>query len=646
MSSRGDLRCFLPDEVSSRRRIRRYAVPRWMIERASECRLAGDWRGSCAAADVDVTFDLSDVAGHWGEDIAAVLEDDLRHFAPDLLRWHLPRTLGGRTTLAKDTTVVLAHYRPRTPDAGRPATPYLHITTPAMIDGPQRIILRFAAVKDEGAAGVFGQTTQDWRDARHLWDVRHTAELRERVGGGTDRPPFFHADATPRDTDELPKADPGDGDPAARAEWATLLHQRGEARTACAAVGIELDLTSPKRSWYREEPERLLDGIALNHTRLEPEIRRQAAEGVSDRFLVPTTHWRTFVLLEPADGGGLLARIVDRDEAKGEPTLAEALWRRLPDLDLMRAGGVAPEHLHPLVREALFPALQVPQGPVGPPGPTAPAPVLVRCHGQWHEVGFRPGSLLRMPHSDEEQRRERALRAFGGAVAGCFAVEQTWTSGEGRLPKQLRAQRNELFLRAQHGDTPGVLELLDAGVDPRVRDAGGRTLLHVLNLLDHETLLPRLLAEGLDLEARDRRERTPLFVAVNDLGTKALVEALVAAGARLDVTDESELSLAQLVRRYKRPDLAFLQDRVREEHPGVGAEWWDEWMDEQAEYHADDSDEVEEPFWGDEPMEEPESEPRHVEDPGEAAELFSGDEPMEEPEPRHADEPDDEEEPA
>jgi ankyrin repeat protein len=128
-----------------------------------------------------------------------------------------------------------------------------------------------------------------------------------------------------------------------------------------------------------------------------------------------------------------------------------------------------------------------------------------------------------------------------------------------------------------------VLELLDAGVDPRVRDESGLSLLHVLNLLDHETLLPRLLAEGLDLEARDRRERTPLFVAVNDLGTTALVAALVAAGARLDVIDNAELSLAQLVRRYKRPDLAFLQERVREEHPGIGGEWWDEWMDGQEE---------------------------------------------------------------
>ncbi|MFF5015302.1 ankyrin repeat domain-containing protein [Streptomyces sp. NPDC001165] len=589
MSSRSELRCFPADEAASRRRIRRYAVPGRMIERATERRLAGDWRGACAAANVDVTFDLAEVADHCGDEVAAALEDDLPHFAPDLLRWHLPRLLGGRTTLATDTTVVLARYRPKAADEGRRATPYLHITTPAMIDGPQRIALRFSTITDEQAAGVFGPTTQDWRYARHLWDARHAAELRERCGG-TDRPPFFHADATPRGTDELPAADPGD--PAARAEWATLLHQKGETQAAFAAAGIELDLTPPQKSgWYQADPEQLLGRLALDHTRLEPEIRRQMAEGVGDRFLI-AAHWRTYILLEPVDAGGLLARAVDRDDVKGEPILAEALWRRLPDLDLMRAGGVAAEHLHPLVRESLFPALQVPHGPVGPPGATAPAPVRVRCRGEWHEVAFRPGGLLRMPHSDEEQQRERAMRAFGGAVAGCFAVEQTWTSGEGRLPKALRAQRNDLFLRAQHGDTPGVLELLDAGVDPRVRDAGGRSLLHVLNLLDHETLLPRLLAQGLDLEARDRRERTPLFVAVNDLGSKALVEALIAAGARLDVIDQSELSLAQLVRRYKRPDLAFLRERVQAEHPGVGAEWWDEWMDEQDEYGPDDEEEL------------------------------------------------------
>ncbi|MGW2633418.1 ankyrin repeat domain-containing protein [Streptomyces chattanoogensis] len=583
MSPRPELRCFPSDEAAAWRRIRRYAVPRWMIERATERRLAGDWQGACAAADVDVLFDLSEVADHCGHEVAEELADDLRHFAPDLLRWHLPRMLGGRTTLETGQTVVLAGYHPKRTAEGQGSTPYLHVTTPVMLEGPQRIALRFETVAQEQAPGVFGRITGDWRSARHLWDARHAGELRERCGGSMHRPPFFHPDGSPLGTDELPSADPGPGDPAALSEWVTLLHQEGEVAAACAAAGIELDLTLPtSRRWEGVDPERMLRRIALQLTCLETEIRRLVTEGVGYRFLIGGD-WRGYVLLEPAalgSRGDLQMRIVDRQEVREVPFLTEALWRRLPDLDLLRIGGVRPEHLHPLVGEALFPELRVTDGPVGPPGPAAPAPVRVRCRDEWHEVGFRPGALLQMPHSDEEQQRERALRAFGGEVAGCFAVEQTWASGSGRLPKGLRAQMRDVFLRAQHGDTPGVLELLDAGVDARVRDAAGRSLLHVLHLLDHEPLLPRLLAAGLDLEARDNQDRTPLCVAVSDRGSPALVEALLAAGARIDVVDETDKSLAQLIRWYKRADLAFLQKRVQEEHPGIGAAWWDEMMDE------------------------------------------------------------------
>ncbi|MFC8366581.1 ankyrin repeat domain-containing protein [Streptomyces sp. NPDC057239] len=608
MSRRPELPCFPPEEAASRRRVRRYAVPRRMIERATEHRTAGDWRGACAAADVDVDIDLPEVAEHCGDDVAAALADDLRHLVPDLVRWHLPRVLGGRTTLDTGRTVVLARYRPVRAGEGPRSTPYLHLTTPAMVEGPQRITLRFRTVPDERTAGVFGGRIEDWRYARYLWDARHTAELRERCGGGTERPPFFHTDGRPRRTEELPTADPGpDADAATRAEWTTLLHQKGEVEAAFTAAGIEVDLTPPAGGpgWYRADPPALLGRLALDHTRLEREVRQLKDEGVGDRFLV-VGDWRTRILLEPT-ATGLGVRAVGREEADGLPFLAEVLWRRLPDLDLLRVGGVEPEHLHPLVREALFPDLRVADGTGGPPGPDLPAPVRVRCRGEWHEVGFRPGGLLRMPHSDEEQQRERALRAFGGAVAGCFAVEQTWASGDGRLPKALRAQRRDLFLRAQHGDTHGVLHLLDAGVDPRVRDATGRSLLHVLHLLDHEPLLPRLLAAGLDLEARDQRDRTPLFVAVNDGGSRALVEALLAAGARIDVEDQMELSLAQVIRRYKRSDLAFLRKRVREEHPGLGADWWDEYMDRNEEEEADDHEPVEPEPEADEPeLDEPE----------------------------------------
>ncbi|MUT91848.1 ankyrin repeat domain-containing protein [Streptomyces sp. Z38] len=577
MSRRTAPACFSPAEASSWRRIRRYAVPRTMIERATERRTAGDWRGACAAARVDVDIDLAEIAEHCGQDVADALEDDLRHLVPDLVRWHLPRMLHGWTTLDTDRTVVLARYRPVRTDEGPRATPYLHLTTPAMRQGPQRVTLSFGTLLDEGPAGVFGSTTEDWRYARHLWDARHTADLREHAGG-PGRLPFFDAEGGLLGPDALPSSDPGADDPAARAEWITLLHEKGEVAEALAAAGIDADLSPPPDSphWYGSGAT-LVARLSLDHTRLADEIRRLRDEGVGDRFLT-LDYWHSRLLWELKDGG-LAVRVVNpRKTTENLPFLPGTLWRRLPDLDLLRVGGIEPEHLHPLVGAALFPGVRPDAGIGGPPGPDAPQPVRVRCRGEWHEVGFRPGVLLRMPHSDEEQQRERALRAFGGAVAGCFAVEQTWASGDGRLPKALRDRRSDLFLRAQHGDTDGVLRLLDAGVDIRVRDGAGRSLLHVLNLVDHEPLLPRMLAAGLDLEARDKEDRTPLFVAVAEGGSRALVEALLAAGARIDVEDHMEQSLAHVVRRYRRSDLAFLEKRVREEYPDAGADWWDDYL--------------------------------------------------------------------
>ncbi|MFF2198329.1 ankyrin repeat domain-containing protein [Streptomyces sp. NPDC058157] len=570
----------LPDEdAASWQRVRRYAVPRWMIERATAHRLAGDWRAACAAAGVEVAFALPALAAAYGPAVAAAVEEDLLHLVPDLVRWHLPRVLGGRSVLAPNRRAVLARYAP-----GDDA-PALYVTTRAMVDGPQRLKLHCAPVDPARHRHTYaGWAIEDWTGARWFWDSRHTAELRS-FAGPADRLPFFRADGTPLDAAELPRAEPAADDRAARAEWAAVLHRRGDLVEAFATAGIALDLSPFDRNgqlWPTHDVREALDTVPLDPVRLADAVRRLTAAGAGERFRF-APHWRGLMIVEPAGADAehdLLMRVVDANAVREVPRLPDHAWQPLPDPYLVRSGRTAPHELHPLVAEALFPAA----GPAaGPPVPAAPRPVRVRCVGEWHEVRSR-GGVLEIPHTAEEQQRERAMRAFGGAVAGCFAARDAWTTGEGRLPRGLRAERRELLERVQHGDTPGVLALLDAGVDPRVRNGRGQGLLHLLPFVRHEELLPRLLEAGLDLEQQDDSDRTPLQCAVQNGGTAALVRALLAAGARTDVIDDMELSLGQVVRRYKRTDLTFLRQLVEERHPLIGSGEYDDFIEDREEW--------------------------------------------------------------
>ncbi|KIF02379.1 hypothetical protein PL81_30290, partial [Streptomyces sp. RSD-27] len=246
------------EDAAAWQRIRRYAVPRWMIEQATAHRLAGDWRAACAAAGTETTVDLTALAAGHGTAVAETVAEDLRHFAPDLLRWHLPRVLGGRTVLAPNRRVVLARY------GSGPDAPLLYVTTRAMVDGPQRLRLHCAPV-DPGARrrAYASWVVEDWTRARWFWDVRHAAELRSSVGPA-DRIPFFRADGTPLGEDELPTADPGPADPAGRAEWAAALQWRRESVDAFAAAGIELDLSAPANAYRWSDAAASLKGAALD----------------------------------------------------------------------------------------------------------------------------------------------------------------------------------------------------------------------------------------------------------------------------------------------------------------------------------------------------------------------------------------------
>jgi hypothetical protein len=444
--------------------IRRYAVPGWMIAEATEARERGDWRAACEAARVTVTFDDE-------EPVAGLLAG----FAPDLLRWHLPRAMGGTAALITAMRYVLAPDGPITPE-----TMLLGVRSPAWTSGSQRLTLHAVRAGDMGEGPVYPI-------APHLWDARRAGELR----------------AVARDT-------AGDGPD-----------------------------TWDDTGWLIENVDRrVLNGMdpraAIRELRrLTTQFGRRPWRLRADPY---PTRWPRHLLLESAGDRHRISRAPAPRSGTGplraEPCLHPALLRAPVDADLVRHGLVDAGDLHPLVRDALFPG--TPPRPVPsmlPEGFTDGERVRVRCGAVWHRVGLRGGHLELLDHSADERRREHAMRAFGGPVSGCFQVEIAWHDRDLPLPKRLRAQRRDLWRRMEHGGSRVVHALLDAGLDPHLRDSQGRTLLHRIHQFEHETLLPRLLDAGLDVNALTRRGHTPMVEALVHSAPIGLVRALNEAGA-------------------------------------------------------------------------------------------------------------------
>lgn len=171
-------------------RVREFAVPPSTIESATARRRAGDWAGACAAAGIDTDLNLRSVARSHGRELAARIRADLRHLAPDLLRWHMPR-IAPDGLLRPGLTIALARYD--TPGRDGACPPHLVIRTPpAWADAGQRISL---ALWDGTPAGPGARHHPHPRPDRrfrldlhrHLWDARRAGEL--RVRSGADRQP-------------------------------------------------------------------------------------------------------------------------------------------------------------------------------------------------------------------------------------------------------------------------------------------------------------------------------------------------------------------------------------------------------------------------------------------------------------------------
>ncbi|MFE0515488.1 hypothetical protein [Streptomyces sp. NPDC058964] len=398
-------------------RVREFAVPASMIERATARRDVGDWAGACAAAGVDVDLALRSVADAHGRELAAQVRTDLRHLAPDLLRWHMPR-IAPDGLLRPGLTVALARYDARGRDRPRP----VHLvarTPPAWADAGQRISL---AVWDGSRAEASARRHPHPRPSRrfrldlhrHLWDARSTDELRTRSGADRPRP---------------------GGPPVLDAELPVTLSQG-----RCAVD-----------RWADEA------GILLR-------AEGRAAGGAVAVRLSGRQRLALELLPEARDAGPPTMRIAAASarDVDSLPVLPDAAIWVLPDLELIRAGLIEADQLHPLVAAALVPDRTPGRAPRVPEPPGRPR--VVECRGARHRIGLVDGVLAPLDHGPAEVRREELLAALTGTPLPCLrAIDEAH-----RRPDCLTGVRERL----DHGDIAGALAVVEGllGQDAVLRD--------------------------------------------------------------------------------------------------------------------------------------------------------------------------------
>ncbi|MFF4354756.1 hypothetical protein [Streptomyces sp. NPDC001530] len=411
-------------------RVREFAVPPSMIETATARRRVGDWAGASAAAGIDVDLNLRSVARTHGQELATHIRADLRHLAPDLLRWHMPR-IAPDGLLRPGLTITLARYDA----AGRDGACPVHLvarTPPAWADAGQRISLALwdGSHSEPGACRhPHPHPNRRFRlDLhRHLWDARRSDEL--RIRSGADRPA---ADGRPVPAPELLAMVP-QGHRCAVDRWAAeagiLLHAEGRSTgTVSVRFGARQRL--------------VLDQVADKNGVAPPALRIAAAS---------------------TDG-----------DASTLPVLPDAATWVLPDLELIRTGSIEADRLHPLVASALVPD-HSPAAPSRTPD-QAGQPRLVECRGAQHRIGLVNGVLAPLDHDPAELRREELLAALTGTPLPCLrAIDEAH-----RHPDCLTGVRERLV----HGDIAGALAVVEGLLGPNalLRDGALRDELEAATL--------------------------------------------------------------------------------------------------------------------------------------------------------------------
>ncbi|WMX45715.1 hypothetical protein RGF97_13820 [Streptomyces roseicoloratus] len=350
----GDTRFPFPDFWP---RVREFAVPASVIETATARRRVGDWAGACAAAGFDVDLDLAALGRRYGRELAAGVRADLRHLAPDLLRWHMPR-IAPDGLLRPGLTVPLARYGP------------VHLvvrTAPAWADGGQRISLTLWDGDSVGAEAAarhpHPRPSRRFRFDlhRHLWDARRAGELRER--SGACGPPLPDAERWAAEARILLAAEGRDAGPVAvRAGERRFVLDVGPSSVACLEPDGRsgpLPLLPDAATWLPPDLELLRTG-AIEAGRLHPLVAAALVPGHVGSEPVAPPDPRTPRLVECR---GALHRIAlvdgvlapmdhDPDELRREELLVALSGTPLPCLRIIDEAHRRPDGLDD-VRERL-----------------------------------------------------------------------------------------------------------------------------------------------------------------------------------------------------------------------------------------------------------------------------------------------------
>ena len=106
------------------------------------------------------------------------------------------------------------------------------------------------------------------------------------------------------------------------------------------------------------------------------------------------------------------------------------------------------------------------------------------------------------------------------------------------------------------GNIEAVKQHIAAGMDVNAKhDAFGITSLEIAAIAGHKEIVELLISEGADVNAKDKKGRTPLHHAATH-GRKEIVELLIAKGA--DVNAKTEGGITPLDWAKRHPEIATL----------------------------------------------------------------------------------------